>query len=135
MALIEWSNNYSVDNETIDKQHQKLFDYLNELADSMAIGKANEKINVVLDHLISYTTTHFKHEEDLFDKYDYPETDSHKEKHANFAAKVIQFKEDFEHGRALLSVKILRFLTSWLIEHICGADKEYIDFFNKNGWE
>jgi len=133
MALIEWSNSFSVKNTVIDNQHQKLFDYLNELSDAMATGKSNEVIDKILDSLISYTATHFKYEEDLFEKYSYPNVDSHIKTHTEFVNKVIQFKQDFKSGKALLSVKIMRFLTDWLMQHINGTDKMYIEFFESKG--
>ena len=129
MAMIQWSEKYSVKNVQIDSQHKKLFDYLNTLSDAMATGKGNDVIASVLDSLISYTATHFKYEEDLFVKYKFPDAESHKMKHDNFVTEVIKFKEDFDSGKALLSVKILRFLTDWLKDHINGTDKEYVDFF------
>ena len=133
MPLIEWSNSFSVNNTIIDNQHHKLFDYLNELSDAMAVGKSNEVIEKVLDSLISYTATHFKYEEDLFEKYNYPNTESHIKTHTEFVNKVVQFKQDFMDGKALLSVKIMRFLTDWLMQHINGTDKKYVDFFESKG--
>ncbi len=133
MPLLTWDNTFSVNNETIDNQHKDLFKYLNELSDAMSSGKGNEVISKILDSLLSYTTTHFKHEEEIFDKYNYPDKDFHIAKHEEFVAKIVQFKNDFDMGKALLSVKILRFLTDWLKEHINGTDKDYVEFFESKG--
>ena len=134
MPLVEWSNSYSVRNDQIDDQHKRLFGYLNELSDAMSEGKGSAVVSKVLDSLISYTASHFSHEEKLFDKYNYPDTEEHKLIHAGFVEEVVKFKEEFEAGRALLSVKILKFLTAWLKEHIKGTDQKYSDFFEEKGW-
>ena len=35
MALVKWNDSYSVQNVAMDKQHQHLFDLINELHDAM----------------------------------------------------------------------------------------------------
>ena len=53
--------------------------------------------------------------------------------HAAFVKKVLEFKEEFDQGRATVSVHVLQFLGKWLQTHIKGADMKYSSFFNENG--
>ncbi len=133
MPLIQWSPSYSVKIGEIDSQHQKLITIINELNDAMLKGKAKEILSPLIDGLIAYTQVHFSKEEMLFDKYKYPDTAAHKEEHAAFVKKVSEFREGFKNGNMSLTINIMDFLSNWLTKHICGTDKKYSDFLNKNG--
>ena len=106
---------------------------INELIDAMKAGKANDVLGGIITELTSYTVEHFQTEENYFDKYGYPETENHKKQHADFIAKVTEFKESFDSGQLAMSVGVLNFLTDWLRNHIKGSDKKYTAFFNEKG--
>lgn len=133
MPLIQWNPSYSVKIGEIDTQHQKLITMINELNDAMLKGKAKEILSPLIDGLIAYTQVHFSKEEMLFDKYKYPDAPAHKEEHAAFVKKVSEFREGFKKGNMSLTISIMDFLSNWLTKHICGTDKKYSDFLNKNG--
>jgi hemerythrin len=133
MPLIQWNPSYSVKIGEIDTQHQKLITMINELNDAMLKGKAKEILSPLIDGLIAYTQVHFSKEEMLFDKYKYPDAPAHKEEHAAFVKKVSEFREGFKKGNMSLTINIMDFLSNWLTKHICGTDKKYSDFLNKNG--
>ena len=42
-------------------------------------------------------------------------------------------KQAFEQGKATLSAEIMQYLTQWLIGHIKGSDKQYVDLFLEKG--
>ena len=128
MPLIDWDDNYSVNIVEIDKQHQKLIDMINQLHEAMLEGQARDIIGAIVQRLVDYTCTHFKTEEDYFDRYDYPDTDDHKAQHRHFVRQIDQYNRDFEAGRLTLSMEVMNFLKDWLIKHIQGTDKDYTDF-------
>ena len=84
MALIKWNEKYSVNVNEFDYQHKKLVDLINELHDSMKQGKTKEVLGGILDELVKYTETHFKTEEEYFDKHSYVNSMSHKREHKEF---------------------------------------------------
>ena len=133
MALIEWNDDLSVNIPEIDKQHHRLVDLINELNDAMKLGKGHAVLSKTLNGLIDYTATHFGTEEKYFDRYGYPEAESHKKEHKDFVAKVSEFKAGFESGKQTLSVEVIRFLSKWLQSHIKGVDKLYGPFLNEKG--
>lgn len=133
MALIQWSPEYSVKVGEIDQQHQKLITMINELNDAMLRGKGKEVLARIIDGLIAYTQAHFSKEELYFDKYKYPDAIAHKEEHKAFVKKVTEFREAFQKNSMNLTINVMDFLSDWLKKHICGTDKKYSDFFNKNG--
>jgi len=133
MALIVWSKDLSVNVSEIDKQHHKLVDFINELHDAMLKGKSKEILSGIIKGLADYTVIHFKTEEALLKKYDYPELGIQEKEHALFVKKVSEFQEGFKNDKFGLSIEIMTFLSDWLKNHIKGSDKNYSAFLNKNG--
>lgn len=133
MALIKWDDSFSVNVAKIDEQHLALIAMNNELNEAMAQGKGKEVLGKIVNGLISYTATHFKTEEDYFNRFGYPEKDSHKKEHVAFVQKVTEFKDGFENGKLSLSIEVMTFLSNWLRNHIKVIDKKYSRFFNEKG--
>jgi hemerythrin len=133
MALIQWNDSLSVNVTEIDKQHQKLVQMINELHDAMREAKGNTVIGPLLNGLIEYAGTHFKAEERYFVRFAYPDAAAHKKAHADFVAKVLDFKTKFEASAVGLSLEVMTFLSNWLQGHIKGEDKKYTPCFNANG--
>jgi hemerythrin len=133
MALIQWNDSFSVKVAEIDTQHQKLIAMINELNGAMREGRGKDVLGKILNGLVSYTVTHFAVEEKYFDRFGYAEAAEHKQAHANFVAKVGEFKQSFEQGACTVSVEVMTFLSDWLQKHIKGVDKQYGPFFNANG--
>jgi hemerythrin len=133
MALITWNESLSVNIAEIDRQHKKLIGMVNDLNDAMKVGKGKEVLGEIVRGLVSYTVTHFRAEENYFDRYGYPETDAHKKEHAAFIEKVTDFKDKFESKNLFLTIEVMNFLSDWLKNHIMGTDKKYSRFFNEKG--
>jgi hemerythrin len=133
MGLFVWRESYSVNIKSIDAQHHKLVDLINDLHDGMKQGKGKEVLGGVLSELVSYTALHFSTEEKYFDKYGYPDTLVHKRQHKDLVDQVLQFKKSFEAGNSIITIEILNFLRDWLLEHIAGSDKKYMVFLNSKG--
>ncbi len=123
MALIEWSDEYSVKVNSIDNQHIKLVEMVNTLHSAMKEGKGKEVIGKVISDLVSYTETHFAHEEDLMKKHSYPEYSKHKAMHDELVGQVKEIEKSYKEGKTVLSHDILNFLKSWLMVHIGETDK------------
>ncbi len=125
MPLISWSDNYSVEVNSIDKQHQMLFDMLNNLHDAMKTGKGSKLAPTILKNLVEYTREHFAVEESLMFRAHYPDFARHKAEHDKLTAEVVRMVRDFENGKVPLSMNLLDFLRNWLQTHIVGSDKKY----------
>ena len=122
---VKWSDTYSVEIESIDRQHQRLFQIINDLGAGVEQGKTTEAIAETIAELIKYTKEHFSTEEKLFAKHAYPEAAEHKVQHDKFVEKVSEFKERFEAGKMTMSVEMRLFLSNWLVTHILKVDKNY----------
>jgi hemerythrin len=119
--------------EEIDKQHQLLMKYINELYDAMRAGEEKEALKRMIRRLSNYAGIHFAREEHYFEIFDYLDADSHIEEHNGFEKKVTAFENDFIEGKQSLSIEIMNFLSNWLISHIKGSDKRFGPFLNERG--
>ena len=133
MAIIEWDSKLSVNIKTIDDQHKKLVDMVNNLHDSMKSGKAKDLMNSLVSELAAYTDYHFKTEEELFQKHKYNETVKHKAEHDALRKEVVALKGKLDSGEAIITVEVLYFLKDWLTKHILGSDKKYTLHLNAAG--
>jgi len=133
MALVTWDQSYSVSVSRLDEQHQKLFSLINSLHEAMRQGKGQEVVQDTVRELAAYTATHFRAEEELLRKANYPGLIAHEAEHQEYVAKVNQFAEDLKAGRNASSISVLGFLKDWLAEHILRTDRSYSAYLNAQG--
>lgn len=122
MAIFFWSDNLSVGNRFIDKDHRRLIALLNTVYDAMNQGKGPDVVGEVLDELVQYTQKHFKREEKVMQTIHYAGYAEHKEEHDKLTAKALDMQRKFVSGETKLSVDLLQFLFDWLFDHILKID-------------
>ncbi len=128
-----WSEKYAVQVAALDKQHQGLFETVNELNEALGNGEGASVADPVLQKLVDYALTHFAAEEGLMAKHNFPGLLTHHKEHQEFAQKVTSFIEEYRAGRAGVPVELLFFLQSWLREHILKTDEAYSAYLNARG--
>ncbi|MCP4673484.1 MAG: hemerythrin family protein, partial [Desulfobacula sp.] len=106
---------------------------VNELHRAMKMKIGAKEAGQILTRLADYTVYHFQNEENLFEEHQYPGRDAHKQYHDKLVGQVLEFKNEFEEGRAALSMDLMQFLTDWLRDHIMVTDKSYAPFFKEKG--
>ncbi len=132
MPFITWTDSLSVQIPSIDAQHQRLVAIINNLHESMQLGKANTVMRRILAELASYTSTHFAHEERLFTQYSYSESASHRNSHSSLVTQLKELQQQFDSG-VPISIKTFSFIKKWLTEHIMKDDLAYSEFLRSNG--
>lgn len=135
MALVTWDESYSVSVKRLDEQHQKLFSLLNTLHEAMRQGKGQALVQDTVRELAAYTATHFRAEEELLRKANYPGLVAHQAEHQKYVAKVNQFAEDLKAGKNASSIAVLGFLKDWLAEHIKRTDRSYAAHLTAHGMQ
>jgi hemerythrin len=126
-----WKDEYSVQLQEIDTQHKRLVQMVNDLQDAMASGQGRAVLGRILDELISYTRTHFAAEERIMQQCGYPDLSQHQEEHRDLATKVSAFRNEFQAGRAAITVQLMQFLKNWLTSHIMGSDQRYSPYLRQ----
>ncbi len=128
-----WTETYSVKIQELDRQHQGLFNIINQLNDALESGQGATVMDNVLDELLDYATHHFAAEEMLMEKHQFPGLLMHQLEHQAFGRRIQQYLEDFRSGKVATPAALLLFLRSWLKEHILKTDKGYSDYLNQRG--
>jgi len=131
--FIQWKDEYNVGIDSIDQQHRKLVNLINQLQTAVDYSTGEEFEREALDELVDYTKTHFGYEEGLMEKYGYPDFEPHKAMHREMIAKVEAVLAEYEQDRDRAMSDAVTFLRSWLIKHINGTDKQYSSYLIERG--
>jgi hemerythrin-like metal-binding protein len=125
--FIEWEPYLATDIRSIDEQHKKLVDLINDVYNGYQSGLDHNKQADTLDALLQYTVKHFEHEENIFDRISYGHTREHKLEHAALVKKAVEVQTAFKSSATNeLSQDTMVFLRNWIINHIMGTDKKYV---------
>lgn len=125
MALVEWQEWYSVGNERLDQQHQRIVAMINQLGEAMETGAEKTALMKILSDLAGYTKTHFSDEERMLEQCDYPLLADHREKHAALNRQLAEFYRNFYTSSRPQTKEVMLFLQHWLYDHILEQDKAY----------
>lgn len=132
--FLSWDTIYSVNIEEFNNQHKKLFAIINNIYELKNNPNRDSLIKAIKE-LDDYSDYHLKKEEEVFEKYDYPEKENHKMFHNNYRKKITLFKERIENEEDLVKLikEISIFLRNWWLNHIQNIDHQYTDYLNKKG--
>ena len=128
MSLIEWTDDFSVGIEEIDKQHRQWISIVNRLHDSIMETGGVGTLNELIVEMEEYTDLHFSTEEEMLAKAGWPELDRHKRIHFSFKQQVKHLKRDIYSGELVLRSQVMSVIKNWLLGHILKEDKEYSQF-------
>ena len=110
--------------DSIDQQHEVLFDVINQLVAEMHAGTARDDVGMILDDLATYAATHFSHEESCMARFSCPAGAANKAAHADFIRTFAGLKAEFDRQgpTATLTIRIEQELSRWITGHILGID-------------
>lgn len=120
MGDFTWKPEYSVGDDHLDAQHRGLIDLINMLDDESRMAE-------VLDRLEIYVDEHFRDEEGMLEKADYPDLAAHKKQHEAFEEWLAVSRRAFREPEvaSMLRENIRAYLKAWLVNHIMVSDKDY----------
>ena len=131
MALT-WTEEYSVGVKELDDHHRQLFSLLNNNLKNVIDKNGDLKtIGADLKKLQEYTITHFKAEENLFLKINYPDAKAHLHEHEEFRKELRKLDILADGSDDLATLKLLLFLSTWFTKHVMTVDKKYIPYLTK----
>lgn len=137
MHKIIWDESYSVGNETLDFQHKKVIEVINQLLDQHLDLSSQEELLVTVSSLYQYTQNHLMFEETLLSESDYSNYEKHKDSHDKYREYVSQLMDKLNNSILSDSFDksviqdLLTFLLTWWKEHILKEDMMY-KIFLKN---
>ena len=133
IMIAEWDSSYSLGVDKIDEQHKTLFSIINKLYDGILRQQEKETLDQVLDEMISYTSEHFRTEEELMLAIKFPSFESHQSEHQGMTEKLKVFQLQYHEGKQNLGVEVLNELIDWLHQHLGETDAKIRPFLEQNG--
>lgn len=128
MAFFTWKEQFSVNVKEMDLQHQEFFDYLNQMHDAVMRFDKDEVLELMFLNLTKYTEQHFRDEEGLLKKCNYPDLATQQQQHVFFVSRLKELQESFIRERIGVPESTLAFMKDWLLEHILQQDKKYGEY-------
>jgi hemerythrin len=112
---------------TVDEQHHRLVDVINQFGDLLVQpeGAPPEEVERVFSELAAYAQHHFREEEDLMDsgQLDPRYVAQHCQQHSKFLQDLTRLHAGVVGGQPGAAMPLLNFLTDWLAYHILGTDQ------------
>lgn len=127
MKLFVWDQCFVTGLATVDEQHQRLVDIINQFGELLtdANGPSADDIERVFGQLASYAQYHFHEEEQLMAEsgFDQSYLSHHQREHATFLREVTHLHAEMTASDSTDAHALLSFLSNWLAYHILGTDQ------------
>ena len=125
---VKWDKSISVDDNELDEQHIRLFEFANSLLLKYHEKSDYEVVLRAINSLVDFSIYHFKYEEDILKKRGYPNIDNHIKLHDNFRKKIAGFKARLDNDDAGVMDSIIIYLIDWIKHHTHVEDLDYKNF-------
>jgi len=126
---IAWSDFLSVGIPEMDDEHRQFVARVNELNKAVIDSEDKAEVLRALQRMLNEAKLHFEHEEQLLEKWKYPEIDAHIVLHE-------ELREQFERAAQEIASEDISFvwalktlrLKQLLVEHLVREDSKYRAF-------
>ncbi len=132
MTLLSWSEQYLIGNELIDAEHEELFRLINDFHSRWLNAHDRQDIARVFNQLVVYAEMHFRHEETVMEAAGYPRLAEHQQIHASMIDTIFDLHKSLMEESPQLEMKTMKFVKSWLVEHILETDYLFRDFLARH---
>lgn len=129
--IVHWTNELETGIKSIDEQHMKLIDIINDLYTAFIDKQSTIKLNDILARLAEYTDYHFNTEERIFKMYKYTDINNHIAEHKFFVEQLWGFQKALKN-ETTITFRVVSFLKKWIVDHIKGVDRQYISFMKEH---
>ena len=128
---VHWEESYSIGIESIDTQHEKLFDLVNKLFDLEDNKNIKEEMRDILYAFRDYTIVHFKDEEEYMQSIGYPQYEEHRLMHEYIVDSLSQIINT-PASLSIIKTKMRVVAKRILVDHIVDEDKKIAEYVQKN---
>ena len=127
MESFHWDNYYVTDIVSVDIQHRRLVDLINEFGNSILDQNSikQEDLERIFNSLADYSKFHFSDEEAMMvlAKMDPRHLKYHFKEHSSFLTEVTHLYSNISSDNLEPARFLLNFLVHWLAYHILGSDQ------------
>ena len=90
-------------------------------------------IDALFSRINRFIATHFREEEELLQKHNYPDFANHKVLHEKFSNEITKIQSQINNRNIKFKEKLSNELWGYLYKHINEVDYQYRDFFIEKG--
>jgi hemerythrin-like metal-binding protein len=120
---LTWNDSFALGLPEIDRQHQKLFELLDDLDRGVQAGNGTAAARHLFAELSSYSRYHFSAEENLMRTRGWSNLGDHAALHREFMQWLDTVAPTVGQGDVAAQAEVRRFLRSWLVRHVGVADR------------
>lgn len=126
-----WRSAYECGDEAIDRGHRLLFSDANELLAAILSGQAAERVNTMVDRLLTDVLEHFHDEETVFVAAGYPRAEEHIAMHRDLVSQSLKMAAAFRAGTQGVG-DVFKFLAHDVItRHLLSEDRKFFDHLRR----
>jgi hemerythrin len=133
MDLIKWRESYGTGVLSMDNQHRKIIDLINELYKHIRNEETSSSVEDVLSAMIKYAEEHLQEEENLLKTNDFSDYDEHMSKHQSYRERLSSLMAESKTDPEAAVKSTYAFLRQWWMGHIVDEDKKYGEFLKGKG--
>jgi len=133
MPIVQWKDEYIINVEEIDIQHQKMVELVNNLHSSVEARIDKSELESLLIELVDYTRMHFSTEEKFMKKNADPSLKLHQEEHRSLLKHLDQLVAAVANGQRPTFFSDYDLSSDWMIAHISEHDKKMGGYLNSKG--
>jgi len=132
LPFLPWTEACNLGLRRFDEQHERLAALISHLHSTM-IQRRDKPLSLqIFERLILETRRHFDAELDLMEAFGFEDLEAHAAEHALLLEEAQDLSRKYELGQ-VSALALPTFLRKWLIAHIDGSDRGYVDFFKVHG--
>lgn len=124
--MIGWSEELELGDEVIDTQHKMLIQTLEDTYEACSRGEGLKQLEETMKSILEHVDIHFKDEEAIQRRYNYPHYEIHKKIHDNYRREISEIiKKKTENGYTIKDLaQVISYLTRMIIQHIQEEDAD-----------
>lgn len=126
VPFMEWNEQYRMNIESLDRQHQAIIALINEVQEAIQSSASPVVVDGILRKLCAYAEEHFSYEEQCMELCQFASLKKHQCQHKEMTKAIADFQKAIALGNPAIYMDLLNFLMKWLHGHILRVDKEYV---------
>ncbi len=133
MAKLDWLETFELGLPEIDDDHREMLAIMKSV-EAAADADDFDLCADLLDKLIEFSTAHFKREEDLLEKAEYPYLGIHKEYHSGLIARADSVKNICKEIKSRKNFKeCCSEMFQFLVDDVVAGDLKFKSFLEEKG--
>ncbi|MBL4614063.1 MAG: bacteriohemerythrin [Magnetovibrio sp.] len=133
-TVLEWSDQFSTDIVSIDRQHQNLLQLLQNLQVVLpSDDKTLSDKQGIYMNLVDHALMHFEYEERIMRNIGYPGIDEHIQEHDELRTEIGNITKKVMDGKELEElIGLVCMVQVWLLRHISASDTKIRDHLHRD---